>query len=88
MPQCDTLSAKDQFPEDRARNAGFKVTPRHPALRIRIFGNRDPRGPDNTIRVWLDDQDRLHIQVQKPTLRCYTLEQVIETPGAIEVVQR
>jgi len=54
-------------------------------VNIPILGHRDPRGPDNNVRVWVDDQDKLHIRTEK-TYRCYQFEQVIETNGYIEVI--
>jgi hypothetical protein len=54
---------------------------------INITGRRDPRGPDNTIKVWLDKDDKLHIQVQKPIVRCYPFKKVIENDSFIEVIQ-
>lgn len=55
--------------------------------KVVITGNRDPRGPDNTIEVWLDEKDLLHIRVEKPALRCYPFREVVDGPGFIEVVQ-
>ena len=54
-------------------------------VNIPILGHRDPRGPDNNIRVWVDDQDKLHIRVEK-TERCYRFEKVIEEDGYVEVI--
>lgn len=63
-----------------------RVTPRHPAVDIGILGNRDPRGLDNTVSIWLDDKDKLHIRVLKAD-RCYKFSRVEETNGYIEIVQ-
>jgi len=51
-----------------------------------VYGNRDPRGPDNTIEVWLDETDRLHILVPKAQ-RCYRFESMIDMPGHVEIIQ-
>ncbi len=52
---------------------------------IRILGHRDPRGPDNSVSVWVDDADRLHIRVLKAD-RCYRFSETIDTEGFIEIV--
>ena len=62
------------------------VTPRHPAVDIGVLGNRDPRGLDNTVSIWLDDQDKLHIRVLKAD-RCYKFSCVEECPAFIELIQ-
>ena len=54
---------------------------------IAVLGHRDPRGADNIISVWVDEDDKLHIRVLKAD-RCYRFEQVIETAGYVEVVQK
>ena len=62
------------------------MTPRNPAIEVRVYGNRDPRGPDNNVQVWLDtDDDTLHIRVYKAE-RCYRFKQVVETSGHVEVI--
>lgn len=53
---------------------------------IAVIGDRDQRGYDNLITVWLDKDDRLHIKVMKPDL-CYRFKEVVETDGYIEVIQ-
>ena len=54
---------------------------------IAVLGHRDPRGADNTIAVWVDEHDKLHIRVLKAD-RCYRFEQVVETDGYVEVIQK
>lgn len=54
-------------------------------VNIPIFGQKDPRGPDNNIRCWVDSNRKLHIRVEK-TNRCYAFEKVEETEGYIEVI--
>lgn len=54
-------------------------------LNIPVLGHRDPRGPDNNIRVWVDKDDKLHVRVEK-TQRCYSYEKTIEEDGYIEVI--
>jgi hypothetical protein len=54
-------------------------------VNVPIFGHRDPRGPDNNLRVWVDEFDFLHIRIEK-TNRCYKFAHVIETPGFVEVI--
>lgn len=53
---------------------------------IAVVGNRNPRGYDNKIEIWLDEADRLHISVLKPDL-CYKFSKVNDYPGMIEVIQ-
>lgn len=52
---------------------------------IPILGHRDPRGPDNNVRVWVDANDQLHIRVEK-TNRCYQFKTVLETDSFVEVI--
>lgn len=52
---------------------------------VPVFGHRDPRGPDNNIRVWVDTADRLHIRIEK-TDRCYKFHRVINTHCCVEVI--
>ncbi len=65
----------------------IRVTPRNNHKIIQVLGNRDPRGYDNQIEIWLDEQDRLHIRVLKPD-RCYRFSHTEEGSGYIEVVQK
>ena len=75
-----------QLPE-KERIARY-VRPRgKECVNIPVLGHRDPRGPDNNIRVWVDDTDRLHIRVQK-TERCYRFETMIDTDGFVEIVAK
>ncbi len=39
--------------------------PRKGKREIRILGHHDPHGPDNSVFVWLDEQDQLHIEVYR-----------------------
>jgi hypothetical protein len=52
---------------------------------IKIWGHRDPRGPDNNVYVWVDDDDKLHIRVWK-TDRCYKFEEVLNEDGFVEII--
>jgi hypothetical protein len=54
---------------------------------IYVTGAKDQRGPDNTITVWLDEQGRLCIQVDKPTVRCYPFSHVEENASWVRVIQ-
>lgn len=54
-------------------------------VNIPILGHRDPRGPDNNIRVWVDDNDHLHIRVEK-TQRCYKFRQMIDEQEYVEII--
>jgi hypothetical protein len=77
----------DQLPpESLERTRHVRVTPRFPATNIAVVGNRDPRGADNNIRVWLDADDCLHIRVEKAH-RCYSFARLVNTNTYIEVIQ-
>ena len=54
-------------------------------VNIPILGHRDPRGPDNNVRVWIDDEDHLHIRVEK-THRCYHFAEMINAEGFVEII--
>jgi len=56
------------------------------AQAIYVVGDRDPRGADNRIDVWLDEEDRLHISVLKAQ-RCYRFAEMCEYSGHIELIQ-
>lgn len=71
--------------QDKARKVNVSVKPGRP-VDIKITGNRDPRGTDNNVLVWLDENDNLHISIFKAE-RCYKFTRVIDHYGAIEVVQ-
>jgi hypothetical protein len=77
---------KMSFPHGKARIKKMRVTPQHPAIEIKVTGARDPRGPDNSVFIWLEDDDTLHISVYKAN-RCYQFREVIDHGGAIEIVQ-
>ena len=53
---------------------------------IMVYGKRDQRGYDNKITVWLDGDDKLHINVLTPQL-CYKYERTIVRTGSVEVIQ-
>ena len=75
-----------QLPDKERVVKGIKPRGRT-CLNIPIVGHRDPRGPDNNIRVWVDEDDKLHIRVEK-THRCYGFEKVEETDGYVEVIAK
>ena len=54
---------------------------------IKVLGHRDPRGPDNSVTVWVDGRDRLHIRVLKAD-RCYRFSGMIDTQGFVEIVAK
>ena len=54
-------------------------------VEIKITGRKDPRGPDNSVFVWLDDDGALHITTYKAD-RCYRFKEVIETDGYVDIV--
>ena len=62
------------------------VRPRkNECVNIPILGHRDPRGPDNNVRVWVDEKDKLHIRVEK-TDRCYRYERTILGESFVEII--
>ena len=63
-----------------------RVTSRNPRLIIQVVGDRDPRGADNTVEIWVDKQDQLHIRVLKPN-RCYRFKEMIDEGSYVEIVQ-
>lgn len=72
---------------DPKRQIRVRVTPRSPSVEIKVIGNRDPRGADNNVFIWLDtDDDTLHIAVCKAD-RCYKFREVIDHGSVVEIVQ-
>lgn len=55
--------------------------------KIYVVGQKDPRGPDNSITVYIDDRGRLVIEVEKPQLRCYPFSHVEENATCIKIIQ-
>lgn len=54
---------------------------------IQIVGQKDPRGPDNKVVIWIDENNRLCIKVDKPTLRCYPFSHVEQDASSVTVIQ-
>jgi hypothetical protein len=54
---------------------------------ISVLGKKDPRGPDNTIMIWINDAGQLCIKVDKPAVRCYPFSHVEEDASSITVIQ-
>ena len=76
-----------RLPEpEQERIKHITVSAAWPAVNLKIYGEKDRRGPDNNVRVWVTEDRSLHIRVQKED-RCYPFKEVIETPGYIEIVQ-
>jgi hypothetical protein len=75
----------DIEPFDHRRALVKNVSCARRPVEIKITGRRDSRGPDNSIMLWVDREDRLHIRTWK-TERCYRFSHVVETNGLIEVV--
>lgn len=78
-PTADDLSKARRKPAVRASSSFI--------CNIPIVGNKDPRGPDNNVIVWIDDEGLLRIRVWK-TDRCYRFKGVIDTPGYVEIVAK
>lgn len=74
------------LPENERVVKGIKAVGRK-AVNILVLGQRDPRGPDNNIRIWVDKNDKFHIRVEK-TDRCYKFEKVIECDGFVEIIAK
>ena len=56
-------------------------------VNIPVLGQRDPRGPDNNIRIWVVENDKFHVRIEK-TDRCYKFEKMINTDGYVEIVAK
>ena len=54
---------------------------------IKVLGQKDPRGWDNSIEIWMEG-DLLKISVDLPELRCYEFKELIRESGKIIVVQQ
>lgn len=75
-----------QHPHRTSEQVLFAKAPRTKmAKEIKILGHRDPRGPDNSVFVWVDAQDQLHIKVWKAD-RCYKFKEVVEGDNYVEIV--
>lgn len=55
---------------------------------FQIVGMKDPRGPDNTLTIWIDESGDLRIHLQKPTVRCYAYSHIEEDECGITIVQK
>lgn len=87
MPTPDKDEDEFQpFDHESAKVMRCKVRPGKP-VEIKVTGNRDQRGPDNSVMVWVDENDKLHIRTWKAK-RCYQFDKVIETDGCVEVVAK
>jgi len=53
-----------------------------------ILGNKDPRGPDNSLTIWIDDIGDLRIQLEKPMVRCFSFSHIEENASTITIVQK
>ncbi len=54
---------------------------------IYVVGQKDPRGPDNSIKIFIDDKGRLVIEIEKPGLRCYPFSHIEETASHVRIIQ-
>ncbi len=61
-----------------------KKKPKH----IQVIGMKDPRGPDNTITVWIDDNGDLRIKVRTPHIRCYTYSHTEINNESVTIIQK
>jgi len=88
--QLQTPSRNDDefqpFDHDAAKIQRCRVRPGKP-VEIKVTGDRDQRGPDNSVMLWVDEDDKLHIRTWKAD-RCYQFDKVIENDGCIEVVAK
>jgi hypothetical protein len=71
---------------DRPVDRVVRLVPGRPRYSIGVIGNRDPRGLDNTVHLWLTDDDELHIAVGTPD-RCYRFKEIERGPCTVEVIQ-
>lgn len=66
------------------RHKGIRAPRVGQVLNLPIYGHRDPRGPDNNILIWVDENDHLHIRVLK-TNRCYGFIHSRAEDGFVEI---
>lgn len=74
-------------PPSRSKPIRVRASNRSGTKEIHVFGQRDPRGPDNNIYIWVDEQDRLHIRLLK-TERCYKFDQLIDNGSTVEIIAK
>ncbi len=75
------------FTDERRRIIAAPKPSKNKPVEIKITGRKDPRGPDNSVLIWIDDDGQLHITTYKAD-RCYKFVEVIETPGYVDVVAK
>lgn len=51
------------------------------------YQDQDPRGPDNTVSVWINESNELVIQVLKAD-RCYRFDRVEQDAASIRVIAK
>jgi len=78
------ISTEDQ--DKIKRKKVVRVRKGYP-VNIPIMGEKDPRGPDNNVIIYIDKDDTLRIRVWK-TDRCYKFVRVEETQGYVEVIAK
>lgn len=72
-------------PNDKPGKAARAPKGPKSCLNVPIYGHRDPRGPDNNLRVWVDAEDRLHLRLEK-TSRCYKFAEVVNAASFVEII--
>ena len=75
----------DDLPE--LKRTIIAKAPRKGMRQVLVFGHRDPRGPDNHIYIWVGNDGKLHIRVQKAQT-CYQFERMIDTAGYVELIAK
>ena len=79
-------TTRSRLPPNERTVKGHKAPRGHKtALNIPIYGHKDPRGPDNNIRVWCDEEDKLHIRIEK-TNRCYQFKACHNEHDYVEII--
>ena len=79
------LTMKTMLPDNEICKLIRAPKRKNTCVNICVLGHRDPRGPDNNIRVWVDKDDQLHIRVEK-TYRCYGFTKMVNESGYVEII--
>ena len=83
---ADPGAYRSELPTKEVTSKGVRAPRSSTTCRnIPIYGHKDPRGPDNNIRIWVDKEGLLHIRMEK-TNRCYRFRRCINVEGYVEVI--
>lgn len=54
--------------------------------KIYVVGMKDQRGPDTSIVVYVDEQDRLIVEVETPSVRCYKFSHIEHKEEVLRII--